>query len=780
MTTYIDADGNRFDPTTAASAVYQDLDGIRGGVTFQDADGNRVIVGRSLHAKWTSTLLPEVGPAPYWATNSAVTARPTVIDRLGVLRYCLVNEARFSGARRVENLLRYSNTLTNAAWVATGTASVSAVSTDADLVGEDGITCYQITGNGTSNALYQQLSENGAGTASGVLRASKHTFSIWLRGGSVTTATFQLYVSGGATAATATVTLSTTEWRRFAITGTPDGTSTYRVLVTPGSSGTIYARQAQLEDMAGETADASSNVPPSEYVSRDNMTYPSQNIALYNGAMVDGVQYFETERGNTLNNTTKLVTEAAGAEIADATLKGVLTEPQCVNYATNSETLSGWTVNGTSLTITAGSGTSPTGVASSAVLLTEDASSTDKYCSLDISGLTDSVRQCLQIYAKAGTRSYLRLSILNKAGTLIKGYFNLSTGALGTIDSGGKGYIWSIGNGWYFCALVASSGTGATTPQGRIGIANADGATTYTGNGSTISVWGAQFHQKEHPQSYIRTAGTTAERTGHALGLSMSGLLGLNDFAFYCEQYAWYDSGIANKTNNGISQDWYYPYYMRSLVPNQVYSRLGQSIRPGNDATVSYAIWAMDRYLGEPTQALKWTAATAYAVGDVVVPTATQANNANLLKLYECTQAGVSHATTEPTWNTSGFPTTEQTDGTCKWQSVGPPNSSQGTYDPNDGVHTYVNVAAQTLTRMASWFSSTPEVGCYINGTAGILTTEPFPIDQSAEGDLHYAVNELRIDRTSNSYAHSSKNTRQLMAWNRRVSGEYFRIATGG
>ena len=56
-----------------------------------------------------------------------------------------------------------------------------------------------------------------------------------------------------------------------------------------------------------------------------------------------------------------------------------------------------------------------------------------------------------------------------------------------------------------------------------------------------------------------------------------------------------------------------------------------------------------------------WEADTAYSLGDVVVPTAGLENGFR----YECTTAGTSHATTEPTW-----PTTEGgtvVDGTVTW-----------------------------------------------------------------------------------------------------------------
>jgi hypothetical protein len=56
-----------------------------------------------------------------------------------------------------------------------------------------------------------------------------------------------------------------------------------------------------------------------------------------------------------------------------------------------------------------------------------------------------------------------------------------------------------------------------------------------------------------------------------------------------------------------------------------------------------------------------WVAATAYVLGDVVVPTAGLENGFR----YECTTASTSHATTEPTWPTSEGATV--VDNTVTW-----------------------------------------------------------------------------------------------------------------
>lgn len=64
-----------------------------------------------------------------------------------------------------------------------------------------------------------------------------------------------------------------------------------------------------------------------------------------------------------------------------------------------------------------------------------------------------------------------------------------------------------------------------------------------------------------------------------------------------------------------------------------------------------------------------WTTGHAYVVGDVVKATAT-----NKTLYFHCTTAGTSHATTEPTWNTTPGATT--TDNTVTWTTRTFPNGN--------------------------------------------------------------------------------------------------------
>lgn len=73
----------------------------------------------------------------------------------------------------------------------------------------------------------------------------------------------------------------------------------------------------------------------------------------------------------------------------------------------------------------------------------------------------------------------------------------------------------------------------------------------------------------------------------------------------------------------------------------------------------------VDQITLTPTDSVDdWAVATAYSLGDYIEPT-----TPNGLK-YECTTAGTSHASTEPTWPTTGIGSTV-TDNTVVWTLLG-------------------------------------------------------------------------------------------------------------
>lgn len=747
-------------------------------------------------ADLVTTLVPEVGSVPYWGTTSADTAKPTVVDHRGIVRTCQVNEARFEGARRVENLLGQSNNLDTSPWSVAGTASVAKIgptSGDADLLTAEGRPCFTLTSNGSSNSLVQVLAATGAGTTDGVLRPVKHTVRFDAYLGTSATVTCDVYVSGGATAGTATVTL-VAGWTTFAFTFTPDGTSAYRIRFYSASAGTVTLADVQLEDMAGLPTDASGNVPASEYVSRGAVTVTTQSINVFHGAMVDGVQYFDTESANTLNNTTKVLTEVTGTALDPSTLLGAVTEPQCTALTTGAETLAGWTINSSAITIDAGAAEGPDGLESAIRLAEVAANGGSKFCSFDVT-VAGSKKFCAMARFRAGgTRDWGRIGLKTKAGTTRTVYFNVTTGAIGTVPASTEAYMWrdSAHSDWWFCAVVTSAGTGGGTPQVHIGLANGDGNASYTGAADKyIDVWGVIAFQKEHPQTYFSPdRWSTARRTGHALAFPVYGLVGRNNIALYIEQHAYWNTGIVDKTNNGTDADWFSPIQCRANNPHSEYNRFGVAIRPYVDPINGFAIIAADRYLGEPTSRLRWRASTVYAEGDFCVPIDTEADNNNSKKVFRCMQGGTSGAS-PPTFDTTYVAVPDNVtnitvDGTVRWQCNERNSTESGIYDPNDGNHPQVNAPAavagvRTPGRFALALTDTPDFRVVVNGVDGLITTEPFPVDGSARGDLRKPMAELRIARNGQSRSPSSQASRYVRVWSGGMPAwSYFQARTRG
>jgi hypothetical protein len=104
----------------------------------------------------------------------------------------------------------------------------------------------------------------------------------------------------------------------------------------------------------------------------------------------------------------------------------------------------------------------------------------------------------LSFYFKPNGRSWVNIRI---DGT--SNYFNITTGALGTIAGGNTATIISAGDGWYRCAIAKTmSGSGAV----GLRLASADNTDVYTGDGTSgIFIWGAQLEVGASPTAYNPT-----------------------------------------------------------------------------------------------------------------------------------------------------------------------------------------------------------------------------------------------------------------------------------
>jgi hypothetical protein len=708
---------------------------------------------RTYSARWAATIVPEIGQVPVW-TVSTETGTPTVKDCWGCLRNAKRGEARFWGARRVENKLRFSADLTNSTyWSSVGNISVVALTTDSRAADSTGAyRAHRLSKTGTNSARVQSV---------GVLAAVPHTFSVYARAETLSQVSIQVYVSGGAVLASGTFAIAASGWTRVQVSGTPDGTSSYRVLISPGpfvgtTPGSILVCDAQLEDVSGHP-----NPAASEYVASDRPNLPSWRY----GAMVDAVRYYDTYKGNTV--AAGIVQERAGTAIPESALNYLRLEPATTNLCTQSESFSTWTINQASLALAAGAATSPRGDAT-ATRITESATSSSKFVSTAIGALATGTPITAACFAKAESASWLRLHCTLSDGSTVFAFFDLLDGQVGSVSSTPVRSAWAHiepwGSGWFRCVLTTANSGGAAEPIVGVGVSSANGVTSYVGTGKTLLIWGAQASATEFAGSYVAhstSSGTVTRQSQTAeIPNPSAHILGLQDYVVALDAYPAYYSGITIK--GGLTPAWRPLWYAFASEPYRAQHRLGIGLRP---TTVAFF---GDRYLGDPNPLLFWRANTFYPAGSVVIPLDTQLNNTNRRRMFVCVVAGTS-GSSEPAWN-STFVTPPDTsthltfDGSARWQN-NHDNGINGQWEPYDtsvldlgvsifpgrrlgtsGVET--NITASTSIRV-SYFSAPGTYGFAVNGTEATLKTRPFPIDGSVDGDLHQPMESIRLARLS-------------------------------
>jgi len=172
-------------------------------------------------------------------------------------------------------------------------------------------------------------------------------------------------------------------------------------------------------------------------------------------------------------------------------IRGRMPKRGRVNLLAATERFDGayWTKN--AVTVSADQSIAPDGTltADKMIETTADASHFIQHGSVAV---TSGVSYTLTVFAKAAERTWLRVTG-NAGGLLGAAYYNLTTGALGTVAAGTTASITPVGNGWFRCVFTRAA-TSSTNVQCIYQVVNADAGTSYIGDGTSgIYIWGAQL-----------------------------------------------------------------------------------------------------------------------------------------------------------------------------------------------------------------------------------------------------------------------------------------------
>jgi hypothetical protein len=155
---------------------------------------------------------------------------------------------------------------------------------------------------------------------------------------------------------------------------------------------------------------------------------------------------------------------------------------------------SSWTA--TAMTVAANTTTAPDGT-TSADTLTPTAASAAHFVTGSATAAGVNATATFSVYVKPNGYDFIRVQ-LSSSGANPFVYFNVTTGAVGTIANNGgtvvSTAIQNAGNGWYRCIVTALPAVGGNFTSGILLVTNADNTGTFTGNGTSgVYVWGAQF-----------------------------------------------------------------------------------------------------------------------------------------------------------------------------------------------------------------------------------------------------------------------------------------------
>lgn len=430
-------------------------------------------------------------------------------------------------AKAEENLLVQSQTLNNSPWSVT----YSSLTADTTTAPDGTSTADTLTEDTTAN-IFHQIYQN-----SSTLPAGNYTFSIYAKANTRTFVCVNIAPDSSSRRYAVIANLSTGAITTTATDNSPTGTANsitsvgngwYRVSVSVTHTSGYIGATAALSDSGTPTFSA--------YALPFYTGNGTGSIYLW-GAQLEqrssATAYTATTTQAITNYIPVLQTAAAGQARFDhnpttGESLGLLIEEARTNSLTYSAQFdnAAWVKSGntiTSNTIIAPDGT----LTGDKVVPASSQTYNQNYQNKTLSTGTNYAISC---YAKKGEYSYLNLGFVYSTGNYAGAQFDLNAGSVLYTRAAASGYsvvstsITPVGNGWYFCTVVATTGladsyinvvaSNSTWTSGSPDVAIA-------GNGfSGIYIWGAQLEAGSFATSYIPTVASTVTRNADAASMT--------------------------------------------------------------------------------------------------------------------------------------------------------------------------------------------------------------------------------------------------------------------
>lgn len=246
---------------------------------------------------------------------------------------------------------------------------------------------------------------------------------------------------------------------------------------------------------------------------------PVLRAAQCDVAIGSHITYSRASAGTRYNSAGLLATMASGVPRIDydpvsLAVRGLLIEEQRSNllpYAEERDNAA-WVTGGTS-SVTANALTAPTGTTVADKLV--EAAINNFHYQYQVQSVSASARLVYTDHFKAVERQWGCLQGFD-GSTYPRGFFNLSTGAVGVSADGATASLVSVGNGWHRCAIAWAMAAGTSAAVYALP-ANANNSSFYAGDGvSGMGVFGGMLEAATadypHATSYIPTVAAQATR----------------------------------------------------------------------------------------------------------------------------------------------------------------------------------------------------------------------------------------------------------------------------